>query len=174
MLNRFFATNYTLESHRNNLYRLIREMEESDLEASDEKDQKNAENQLNFAKIMLAHINQMLALSGFDFSAKKELGKKMSALPEQFFNDEEIPLVEGPKSRVFAEKIANHYRSFTKVQFSRIEVEASRVAANFMDVRSIPDQIKHHEKLAERIEENVKAYEIDILTGLKAGDSYRA
>ena len=151
---------YTLDSHGKNLSKLIKEMEECEVEASDENDKKNAENQLNFARHMLRYINDMLKLSGLNFSAKKELGEKMTVLPKTYFNDDEIPLIEGEKSKIFALKIADHYRSFTRVEFGTIEIEASKAASKieFLHIRSIPEQIEHHRKLAERIESDVQVY----------------
>jgi hypothetical protein len=151
---------YTLASHRNHLKALISDMEDTEIKATNTRDEENATNQLNFAWDMFHRINEMLALSSLNFTAKKELGEKMTLLPQQYFGRDEIPLIEGEKSKDFALKIAKHYRSFTKVQFNTLEVKASTLTSKIesLHIRSIPDQIEHHRELAERIEKSVEVY----------------
>lgn len=154
-------TVYTLKNHAEHLETLIKEMESSSVTASSDKDEENASNQLQFLKNMLAHINEMLSLSGLSVSAKKSLGEKMTALPKKYFGDEEVPNVDGDKSRAYAIQVAKHYRSFTRVQFNSFEVEASRWASSlsFLNIRSIPDQIAHHSELVEKTEKNVNRFD---------------
>lgn len=152
---------YTLESHRDHLNTLIEEMNQDKTEPTNNEDAENAKNQLNFAIDMRNHINEMLALSFFNINAKTKLGEKMRLLTTQYFNVEEVPAIQGEKSRGFALKIAKHYLSFTKVQFNSLEEKASVTASalGIFNIISIPDQVAHHAALAEKITSNVEAYD---------------
>lgn len=152
---------YTLVNHAEHLENLLQTIQNNPIEASNDKDEINANNQLEFLKTMLIHIKAMLALSTINVSAKKELGQKMTALTQQYFGDEEVPTVEGEKSRAYAIQVAKHYRSFTKVQFNSFEIDMSRLASSFsfLNIRSIPDQIAHHQSLVEKTENNINKYD---------------
>lgn len=154
-------TVYTLKNHAEHLEKLLEIMQKDTTPASSDIDEKNANNQLAFLLTILDNINAMLALSVINVSAKKVLGDKMTGLAKQYFGEEEVPMVEGDKSRAYAIQVAKHYRSFTHIQFNSFEVDMSRLASSFsfLNIRSIPDQIAHHQKLVEKTEANVDKYD---------------
>jgi len=155
-------TSITLKDYRKHALTIVQKMKICEAKATSKKDEKNAQNQLNFLEDIVKNMDILLKLPSTNISTRKSVGAKMSSMPKKYFGIKSIPLIEGEKSKAFAKLLTEHFKDFTKVKFSERDVQASIFAAKipFLNIRSIPDEIKHHAKIIEEIEKNIEKYNI--------------
>lgn len=153
-----FSSAYTLSDHNQHLEAIINDMSRSEVKSTNPDDEKNANNQLVFLKKMNEQITKMLTLYSIQVAETRAVGKIMNDLPFQYFGPDGIPSIEGDKSKAFALLLANHFRDFTKVKFPGWQVQASKIAAPIVGIKSIPDQIEHYKQVAKDIENRVEKY----------------
>lgn len=151
---------FTIYSYIKQLENLVAEMQKTSDKKSDTSDDKNANRQLAFAEETLALLKKMVTIPNNKPFEKRSVGIELSEVNAKFFGKDEIPIIQGEKSKAFASLLAQHFKDLEKVQFNDQEISWSEFFSKIplINIRSISQQVEHHRMLGKRLEKQIEDY----------------